>query len=81
MQANATSLANAANTNPPPGQQNFVFAVTLSLDERAIAVDNAIVRLTPGMTVTAEVKTESRRVIDYILSPLAKIASEAMRER
>jgi hemolysin D len=81
VQANATSLANAANTNPPPGQQNFVFAVTLSLDERAIAVDNAIVRLTPGMTVTAEVKTESRRVIDYILSPLAKIASEAMRER
>jgi hemolysin D len=28
-----------------------------------------------------EIKTDSRRVIDYLLSPLAKVASEAMRER
>jgi hemolysin D len=33
------------------------------------------------MTVSAEIKTDSRRVIDYLLSPLAKLASEAMKER
>jgi hemolysin D len=44
-------------------------------------IDNALVALTPGMTVTVEVKTGSRRVIGYLLSPLAKIASEAARER
>jgi hypothetical protein len=33
------------------------------------------------MTVTAEIKTDSRRVIEYLLSPLAKVGSEAMRER
>jgi hemolysin D len=33
------------------------------------------------MTVSVEIKTDSRRVIDYLLSPLAKVASEAMRER
>lgn len=80
-QANATSLTNAANTNPPTGQQNFVFPVTLSLDERAMRIESTVIPLSPGMTVTAEVKTESRRVIDYIFSPLAKIASEALRER
>ena len=35
----------------------------------------------PGMTVTVEIKTDSRRVIDYLLSPLVKIASEAAKER
>jgi hypothetical protein len=28
-----------------------------------------------------EIKTDSRGVIDYLLSPLARIASEAARER
>jgi hemolysin D len=33
------------------------------------------------MTVSVEIKTDSRRVIDYLLSPLTKVGSEAMRER
>jgi hypothetical protein len=33
------------------------------------------------MTVAIEIKTDLRRVIDYLLSPLARIASEAGRER
>jgi hemolysin D len=83
-QANAANLANSANSTPsaaPGQQQNFVFQVTLSLEERAMKIGEAIIPLTPGMTVTAEIKTESRRVIDYLFSPLAKIASEAMREK
>jgi hemolysin D len=81
-QANATSLMNSANINPPTGQpQNFVFPVTLSLEERAFKIEATNVPLMPGMTVTAEIKTESRRVIDYLFSPLAKVASEALRER
>jgi hemolysin D len=81
--ANATASANAAQTPAPqPGQpDNFVFPVTIALDETAMKIDNAVIPLTPGMTVTAEIKTDSRRVIDYLLSPLAKIASEAARER
>jgi hypothetical protein len=46
-----------------------------------MTIDNTIIPLTPGMTVTVEIKTDSRRIIDYLLSPLAKIASEAARER
>ncbi|RBP04200.1 hypothetical protein DFR50_14073, partial [Roseiarcus fermentans] len=65
-----------------PGQpDSFVFPVTVALDQNAMTIDGARVLLTPGMTVTVEIKTDSRRVIDYLLSPLAKIASEAARER
>jgi hemolysin D len=83
-QANAANLANSGNSPQPaaPGQpQNFVFQVTLSLDERAMKIGEAVIPLTPGMMVTAEIKTESRRVIDYLFSPLAKVASEALHEK
>ena len=81
--ANATAAANVAQAPAPaPGQpETFVFPVTVALDETAMKIDNAIIPLTPGMTATVEIKTDSRRVIDYLLSPLAKIASEAARER
>ena len=81
--ANATAAANVAQSQPTaPGQpESFVFPVTVALDETAMRIDNATIPLTPGMTVTVEIKTDSRRVIDYLLSPLAKMASEAARER
>jgi hemolysin D len=83
-QANAANLANSSNSGSSgvPGQpQSFVFPVTLSLEERAMKVGEAVIPFTPGMTVTAEIKTESRRVIDYLFSPLAKVASEALHEK
>jgi hypothetical protein len=71
-----------ANTPGAPGQpQNFVFLVTVALEESAMKIDNVIIPLTPGMTLTAEVKTDDRRIISYLLSPLTKVASEAFRER
>jgi hemolysin D len=81
--ANATATANMAPEAPTaPGQpESFVFPVTVSLDETAMKIDNATIPLTPGMTATVEIRTDSRRVIDYLLSPLARIGSEALRER
>jgi hemolysin D len=81
--ANATSAANVNQSpNIAPGQpEAFVFPVTIALDETAIKVDDTTIPLTPGMTVNVEIKTDSRRVIDYLLSPLVRIASEAGRER
>jgi len=38
-------------------------------------------RIAPGMAVTAEIRTGSRRVIQYLLSPLAARLDEAGRER
>jgi hemolysin D len=50
----------------------LVFPVTIALDEQAMEVNGTMIPLTSGMTVSVEIKTDSRRVIDYLLSPLAK---------
>jgi hemolysin D len=81
--ANEAASANVAQSPAPaPGQpESFVFPVTVALDESVMKINGSMVPMTPGMTVSIEIKTDSRRVIDYLLSPLAKIASEAARER
>jgi hemolysin D len=81
--ADATSSANGASApSSAPGQpETFVFPVTIALDQSAMKIDSRMIALTPGMTVSAEIKTDSRPVIDYLLSPLARAASESMRER
>ncbi len=69
-------------SNSAPGQpDSFVFPVTVTLDQSTMRIGDVDIPLTSGMTVSAEIKTDSRRVIDYLLSPLSKVGSEALRER
>jgi hemolysin D len=44
-------------------------------------VEDRLVNLSPGMAVTVEIKTGSRRIISYLLSPLLKYKQESLRER
>ena len=37
--------------------------------------------LTPGMSVTADIRVDERRMISYFLSPLLRYKDEALRER
>ena len=39
------------------------------------------VNLSPGMSITLEIKTGKRKLIEYLLAPLQEYQSEAMRER
>ena len=61
--------------------QNLVYAVTLKPARTEIGVDGIPVPLSPGMEVTSEIRTGSRRIIDYLLAPLAQVKSQALRER
>ncbi len=61
--------------------QNLVFPITISLDKPELIVDGKPVAMSPGMTVSAEIKTGNRRILEYVFSPLAETASEAMKER
>ena len=82
--ASAISAANEASSGSgaPPGQApNFVFPITIALDQRSIPVDGVEIPLSSGMTVVAKIRTGQRRIIDYLLSPLTKISSEAFKER
>lgn len=57
------------------------FAVTLTLAARDIEIDGQRVPLRPGMALSAEVRTGSRRVIGFLLSPLERVRSESLQER
>ena len=53
----------------------------ISLDRTAMDIDGRSVNLRPGMAVTAEINTGTRRVIEYLLSPLLRYREESLRER
>lgn len=59
----------------------LIYSTRVKLNKDTIRVENKTVRLTPGMAVTVEVKTGTRRVIEYFLSPLMQVTSESLRER
>jgi hemolysin D len=61
--------------------QNLVFQVLLKTTRDYMAIEDAKIPLTPGMAVTAEIKTGKRRIINYVFSPLVEISSRAMKER
>jgi hemolysin D len=62
-------------------KRGAIFPATLRLGQDAIDVDGKRIRLSPGMNITAEIKTGERRVIDYLLSPVQKAVGESLRER
>jgi hemolysin D len=61
--------------------QELAYAARVSLDRIQMQVDNKLVNLSPGMAVTVEIKTGSRRIISYLLSPLLRYHQETLRER
>jgi len=78
------STAAISATNPsiaPTAEGTATFPATLSLDRDSILVDGKVVRLLPGMNLTAEITIGRRRVIDYLLSPLGRHLAESLRER
>ena len=62
-------------------KRGAIFPATLALGASHVNIDGKMVRLSPGMNVTAEIKTGQRRVIDFLLSPIQKAGSESLRER
>ncbi len=61
--------------------QELVYDARVSLDAAQMQVEDKLVNLTPGMAVTVEIKTGSRRVISYLLSPLLRYKQESFHER
>lgn len=59
----------------------LIYATRVKLAKDTLQIENKTVRLSPGMAVTVEIKTGTRRVIEYFLSPLMQMGSESLRER
>ncbi len=62
-------------------KRGAIFPAVLSLTQTSIAIDGKRITLSPGMNITAEIKTGKRRVIEYLLSPVQRALSESLGER
>jgi len=69
------------NVNSPPPVQETSYTARISLDRDTMHVDGQDVPLTPGMAVTAEIKTGRQRIIDYLLDPLRRYRHDSFQER
>jgi hemolysin D len=75
------NAANPSNASSEPKGQDLSYAARVSLDRTHIQLEDALASLSPGMAVTVDFKTGSRRIISYLLSPLLRYKQEALRER
>jgi hemolysin D len=64
-----------------PSGQELIYSARVALDRTQIQVENKMVNLSPGMAVTVEIKTGTRTVLSYLLSPLMRFKQESLRER
>jgi hemolysin D len=62
-------------------KKGAIFPATLTLRRSRIDVDGKQMNLSPGMNVTAEIRTSRRKVIELLLSPIYRATSESLRER
>lgn len=82
VDATVTWVSADAVVRAQEGQpQSAVFPATLQLRQTSLDIDGKRIKLTPGMNLTAEIKTGRRRVIDYLLSPVRAAVSESLGER
>src|SRR5262249_11709222 len=78
--ANERTPGTQSDTSEPKGQE-LNYSARISLDRTQMQIDGRMVNLSPGMAVTVEIKTGSRRILNYLLSPLLRYQSDALRER
>jgi membrane fusion protein, hemolysin D len=69
-----------SDSSEPEGQE-LVYSAKVSLDRTQMQIEDRIVNLAAGMAVTVEIKTGTRRIIEYLMSPLLRYRQESLRER
>lgn len=62
-------------------KRGLLFSARIVLDQNHINIEGTDIPLNAGMNITAEIKTGSRRVIDYLLSPLQTTIERSFTER
>jgi hemolysin D len=78
IEGTVTSVSNDAIADEKLG---LYYAAKVRLKKSSMFVDGVDVLLSPGMAVTSEVTTGTRRLIEFVLSPVVQHASESGRER
>jgi len=77
----ASKPGGALSDSSEPDGQELLYSTRISLDETQMEVEDKLVNLAPGMAVTIEIKTGTRRIVEYLMSPLLRYRHESLRER
>ena len=78
----ADSLANDPQKATAQGQSPQSYKAQIKLKRQELrSATGVLLKLTPGMLVQAEFQQGQRTVMEYLLSPVKKLAQEAGRER
>ena len=64
-----------------PSSVAYAYRAQLEPMTQQLRLGEARHALLPGMQLTAEIKLAERTVLEYLLSPVQKLAAEAGRER
>ena len=78
IEAKVAHVAEDATTDENMG---LIYRVRLVLAKNAIMVNGEEEPLMPGMAVSAEIATDKRRLIEFVLAPLLRMKGESFRER
>jgi hemolysin D len=78
VQAQVKSVAADAVNDEKRGA---IFPALLSLHSSSLNIDGKRIALSPGMNLSAEIKTGQRRIISYLFSPVHKAVDESFGER
>jgi hemolysin D len=81
MQDRSNDRTPGTNETSEPKGQELNYSARISLDRTNMVIDDKVVNLSPGMAVTAEIKTGSRSILNYLLSPLLRYRHDSLRER
>ena len=55
-----------------------VYKIKVTMEKFKIYADDRYIPVSPGMSVSVEVKTNKRRIIEFFLSPIVKYAKESL---
>jgi hemolysin D len=74
-------LGGALSDSSEPDGQELLYSTRVSLEGSRMQIEGKLVNLAPGMAVTVEIKTGTRRIIEYLMSPVLRYRQESLRER
>lgn len=83
LRVSADSTDRVAERGGEPARPGAAFAYRAQLEllDHEMRLGGVRHALLPGMQLSAEIKLEDRTILEYLLSPLLKVAHEAGRER
>lgn len=84
MNAGSDNIAKKPDSEQQSNNQQLQaseYTVHVQIDRNSLLVDGTPALFRPGMSTSIEIKTGSRRVIDYFLSPLIQHTHESLNER